>query len=61
MSPSPSSERLIFRTVERLLAGEGAAINYIPPELRATAQQRYTEAVQAGLSDPSVVHDLGPR
>jgi hypothetical protein len=57
----PSDGVRIAQTVERMLAGEGRAINDLEPALRPTAHARYIDGVRAGEHDRAVIHDLAPR
>lgn len=54
----PSDEVRIAQTVRRMLAGESARINDLEPALRPAAHAQYIEAVQAGKSDPAVIHAI---
>jgi len=56
----PTNEQRIAQAVDRMLAGEGRAINDLEPALRPTAHQLYVDAVRAGKHDRGVVHDLAP-
>ena len=51
---TPRDEQLIKTCVARLLAGEGAAIDRLPAELRPTAYQQFRDAVRVGKGDPTV-------